>query len=102
MKKILLLIIGLYFSSVSLYAENNEEYVNFCKIYTPKNVAYYETHTKITKEFCLYYFKLCNKEFEPLYEKSCKLDMNSYQPLYNTNKTIAMMHVLYNDNFDRS
>lgn len=88
--------ISLFSLSFSTYA--SEEYLNYCKIYNPKKGIEYETHEKISVDFCKYYLKLCNEK----YDNKCHAVMNSYQGLYNTNKVIATMHVLYNDNFDRS
>lgn len=74
-----------------------ETYTDYCKIHNPKNGMEYETHTKITVDFCNYYLKECNKK----YNNKCKAKMNGYQGLYNTNPTMAKMHVLYKNNFDR-
>lgn len=87
--------IFLLFFSFNLYA-SSDEYVNYCKIYNPKKGIEYETHTKISVDFCNYYLKKCNEK----YDNKCKIKMDSYQGLYNTNRAIASMHVLYNDNFD--
>ncbi|AIT08947.1 hypothetical protein LO80_02415 [Candidatus Francisella endociliophora] len=85
----------LFLLSINIYA--SESYVNFCKVYNPKKGIEYETHTKISLEFCKYYLKKCNEK----YDNKCNVVMNAYQGLYNTNPTIAKMHVMYNDDFDR-
>ncbi len=69
-----------------------ETYTDYCKIYNPKKGLEYDTHTKITVDFCNYYLKICNKK----YNNKCNAEMNGYQGLYNTNPTMAKMHVLYN------
>ena len=74
-----------------------ESYTDYCKIHNPKKGMEYETHTKITTDFCKYYLKKCNEK----YNNKCKAKMNSYQGLYNTNPTLAKLHVLNNENFDR-
>ena len=71
-------------------------YVDYCKIHNPKKGIEYETHTRITTDFCEYYLKVCNEK----YNNKCKITMNGYQGLYNTNPTMAKMHVLYNKDFD--
>lgn len=81
--------------STSVFAE--EKYVNFCKIYNPKKAIEYETHTKISEKFCIYYLDQCNEK----YNNKCKIEMNGYYGLYNTNSMLAKLHVLYNDDFDR-
>ncbi|APA83365.1 hypothetical protein [Francisella tularensis] len=90
-----LLIHSLIFLSSSAFAL--EQYLNYCKIYNPKKGIEYETHTKISVDFCKYYLEKCNKE----YDNKCVAKMNAYQGLYNTNNALATMHVLYNDDFDR-
>ncbi|WP_043880738.1 hypothetical protein [Francisella tularensis] len=90
-----LLIHSLIFLSSSAFAL--EQYLNYCKIYNPKKGIEYETHTKISVDFCKYYLEKCNKE----YDNRCVAKMNAYQGLYNTNNALATMHVLYNDDFDR-
>ena len=73
-----------------------ETYTDYCKIYNPKKGLEYDTHTKITVDFCRYYLKICNEK----YNNKCNAKMNGYQGLYNTNPTMAKMHVLYNKDFD--
>ncbi|ASG67642.1 hypothetical protein fh0823_03270 [Francisella halioticida] len=87
--------IFLFFFSFNIYA--SEKYLDYCKIYNPKKGIEYETHTKISLDFCKYYLRLCNDK----YNNKCKAIMNGYQGLYNTNKVVATMHVLYKDDFDR-
>ena len=74
----------------------SEEYVDYCKVYNPKKGIEYETHTKITKGFCEYYLKNCNEK----YDNKCHAKMNAYQGLYNTNPSLALMHVAYRKDFD--
>lgn len=74
-----------------------KDYVDFCKIYNPKKGIEYETHTKITKDFCEYYLKNCNEK----YSNKCRAKMNAYQGLYNTNSSLAYMHVAYRKDFDK-
>ena len=73
-----------------------ENYTDYCKIHNPQKSMEYETHTKITVGFCKYYLKKCNEK----YNNECEVEMNSYQGLYNTNPTLAKLHVLNNENFD--
>jgi hypothetical protein len=69
-----------------------ETYTDYFKIYNPKKGLEYDTHTKITVDFYNYYLKICNEK----YNNKCNAEMNGYQGLYNTNPTMAKMHVLYN------
>lgn len=74
------------------------QYVDYCKVYNPKKGIEYETHTKITKAFCEYYLKNCNEK----YNNKCHAIMNAYQGLYNTNQSLAYMHVAYRKDFDKN
>jgi hypothetical protein len=94
-KKYILLIICLFIFAIS--SAQAEEYVNFCKVFNPKKGIEYETHTKITKKFCEYYLKICNEK----YNNKCHAKMNAYQGLYNTNSSLAYMHVAYRKDFDK-
>ncbi|WP_395167170.1 hypothetical protein [Francisella salimarina] len=74
----------------------SDKYLNYCKIYNPKKGIEYETHTKISLDFCLYYLDKCNKK----YNNKCNAKVNGYQGLYNTNNALATMHLIYRDNLD--
>ncbi|MEY8714421.1 hypothetical protein [Francisella philomiragia] len=90
------LFVFLFLFSLSSYA--SDKYLNYCKIYNPKKGIEYETHTKISLDFCLYYLDICNKK----YNNKCDVKMNAYQGLYNTNNALATMHVIYRDDLDNS
>jgi hypothetical protein len=97
LSKLISAIFLLFLIYINLYASESEQYLNFCKIYNPKKGIEYETHTKISIDFCEYYLEKCNLK----YANKCKAKMDAYQGLYNTNRALAQMHILYKDNFDR-